>query len=198
MYITIYGASSKTIDKAFLDEAFNLGKRCAERGHGVVFGAGDNGVMGEVARGAYSKNGEIIGIAPNFFNVDGVLFPNCTRLIHTDTMRERKALLESLGDGFIIAPGGIGTYDEFFEILTLKQLERHGKPMAVLNTNGFYDGLMAFLETAIEKRFMKEGVKKLFGVFQTIDEAIDYVENYVHTPLHLSELKDVELINGKN
>lgn len=198
MYISVYGASSRSIDSKFTDAAFDLGAKCAQRGHALVFGAGDNGVMGATARGVHSKNGEIIGIAPGFFNVDGVLFPHCTRLISTDTMRERKALLESLADGFVIAPGGIGTYDEFFEILTLKQLERHGKPMAVYNVDGFYDGLLEFLQSAIDKKFMKEGVKQLYAVFTDPDEMLDYLENYVHTPLHLSELKDVELMNGKN
>lgn len=199
MYITVYGASSNVIDKKYLDAAFSLGERIAERNHGLIFGAGDNGVMGASARGAYSKNGEIIGIAPQFFNVDGVLFPHCTRIIRPDTMRERKAMLEHMADGFVIAPGGIGTYDELFEILTLKQLDRHEKPIAILNVDGFYDGLIAFLKTAIEQRFMKEKTLELFKVVSTPDEALDYIEDYVHVSLDLSELKDVNLrINGKN
>lgn len=198
MYITVYGASSNAIPEKYLDAAYALGEKIAERNHGLIFGAGDNGVMGATARGAHAKNGEIIGIAPQFFNVDGVLFPHCTRTIRPDTMRERKAMLEHMADGFIIAPGGIGTYDELFEILTLKQLDRHAKPIAILNVDGFYDGLIAFLQTAIEQKFMKPRTLELFGVFDTPDKAIDYLENYVHESLDLSELKDVETKrNGK-
>lgn len=190
--ICVYGASSNTIGENFTNAAFNLGAECAARGYGLVFGGGNAGVMGGTARGAHSKDGEIIGIAPNFFNVDGLLFPHCTRLIRTDTMRERKALLEALSDGFVIAPGGIGTYDEFFEIITLKQLERHQKPIVIYNVDGFYDGLIAFLDSATEKNFMKPAVKRLYGVFSDPAGVLDYIENYIPEELDVNELKDLE------
>ena len=195
MNICVYGASSRSIGKIFTDAAFELGAACAQRGHALVFGGGNAGVMGACARGARSCGGEIIGVVPKFFNVDGVIFPECTRLIRTDTMRERKALLDSLADGFVVAPGGIGTYDEFFEMLTLKQLERHEKAMAIYNVDGFYDGLLEFLQSAMDKNFMKQATKRLYGVFSKSGDALDYIENYVHVPLALSELKDVDLIN---
>ena len=193
MYICVYGAASKSIDKCFVDASYKLGQRLAQRGHKLIFGAGSTGVMGATARGVYSQHGEIIGIAPGFFNVDGVLFEHCTRLIRPDTMRERKALLETLSDAFVVAPGGIGTYDEFFEILTLKQLERHTKPIAIYNPNGFYDKLFDFLQYGIDHGIMKEANKKLFGVFTDPDDIIDYLESYVHEELDLTELKDIDL-----
>ena len=104
------------------------------------------------ARGAAQAGGEILGIAPSFFNQEGVLFPHCTRLHLTDTMRQRKEQMETLSQGFVMAPGGIGTLEEFFEILTLKQLGRHQKPIAVLNIRGYFDALEELLEGAVGVR----------------------------------------------
>ena len=101
--ITVYGASSNAIDKVYIETAELLGERLAENGIDLVFGGGASGVMGATARGAQRKNGKIIGVAPRFFNADGVLFDACTELIYTEGMRSRKQLLEDLGDAFIIA-----------------------------------------------------------------------------------------------
>ncbi len=93
---------------------FNLGKKLAERGHTLVlFGAGARGLMGAAARGASAGNGEIVGVAPTFFNVDGIIYGKCTELIRTETMRERKQIMEDRSDAFIMVPGGIGTFEEF-------------------------------------------------------------------------------------
>ena len=97
--------------------------------------------------------GEIVGVAPRFFDEPGILFQGCTQMHFTDTMRQRKELMEQLSDGFIMAPGGIGTFEEFFEILTLRQLGRHQKPIAILNVRGYYDPLLALLENAA--RYLK-------------------------------------------
>ena len=101
-----------------------------------MYGAGANGLMGAVARGVCEENGTIIGVTPSFFNVDGILFENVSELITTETMRERKQIMEDKADAFIVTPGGIGTLEEFFEILTLKQLGRHGKAIVIFNQNG--------------------------------------------------------------
>lgn len=195
MYICVYGASSRSVTPNFIQASESLGEYLAEHGHSLVFGAGNAGVMGATARGFHRKGGEIIGVAPDFFNVDGVLFPHCTRLLRTDTMRERKALLEHLSDAFVVAPGGIGTYDELFEILTLKQLERHNKPVIFFNPDGFYDGLLSFLDYGISHGFMKPASKKLFSVCATPEEVLTAIETYVPVELALSELKDVDLLS---
>ena len=130
MNICVYGAASQQIHTDFLQGAQQLGHCLAKAGFGLVFGGGNTGVMGACARGAAQVGGEILGIAPSFFNQEGVLFPHCTRLHLTDTMRQRKEQMETLSQGFVMAPGGIGTLEEFFEILTLKQLGRHQKPIA--------------------------------------------------------------------
>lgn len=176
MKICVYGASSNDIHEKFIEDTENLGYKMALRGHALIFGGGANGLMGAVARGATLGNGEIIGVAPTFFNVDGVLYEKCTQMIPTETMRERKQIMEDKADAFIMTPGGIGTFEEFFEILTLKQLARHAKPIAILNINGFFDSLLAFMQQAIEAGFMKKEVNDMFAVFKDADTLLDYLE----------------------
>lgn len=178
MNICVYGASSSTIDKTYIDAGEELGKVIAENEYGLVFGGGTNGLMGAVARGMHKKNGYIIGIAPKFFNVDGVLFEFCSEFIYPENMRDRKKIMEDLSDAFIVTPGGIGTFDEFFEILTLKQLGRHNKPIAILNTNGYYDHLSSFLQNAINENFMSAQCKDLLFVSDDPNEILDYIKNY--------------------
>ena len=162
MKICIYGASSNIIDNVYIEGGEALGKKLAARGHGIVYGGGAEGMMGAVARGVTKGGGEIIGIAPSFFKVDGVLYDKCTKFLYTDTMRERKKMMEDLSDGFLVTPGGIGTYDEFFEILTLRQLCKHLKPIAIFDINGYFKPLIALLENTISERFMPYTNRKLY------------------------------------
>ena len=115
MNICVFGASSDTIDKMYIDAVFELGKKIAERGHTLIFGAGAAGLMGACARGASAGNGQIIGVAPSFFQVDGVLYEKCTELISTDTMRERKHIMEDRSDAFIMVPGGLELLRNFLK-----------------------------------------------------------------------------------
>ena len=179
MKICVYGASSTEIDNRFIEETEAFGRLLAERGHGVVFGGGAQGLMGAVARGVHEKGGELIGIAPTFFmNVDGVLYDECTKFIYTETMRERKQLMEDHSDAFVVTPGGIGTFEEFFEILTLKQLGRHTKPIVIYNIMGYFDSRNALLETAIEQKFMKDTCRELYVFLDSPEAILEYLENY--------------------
>lgn len=178
MNVCVYGASSSAIDKVYIEAVEELGEVIAERGHAVVFGGGASGSMGAAARGARRRGGAVIGIAPTFFNVDGVLFPDCTEFISPETMRERKKLLEEKSDGFVITPGGIGTYDEFFEILTLKQLGRHNKPIVIYNVDGYYNPMLAMLADAMEKSFVMESVGELYAVLTDAEAVVRYIEEY--------------------
>lgn len=191
MNICVYGASSNTIDPGFLSGGEELGKQMAHRGHSLVFGGGANGMMGAVARGMSELGGEIIGVAPTFFNVDGVLYPHCTRFFHTETMRQRKQIMEEQADAFIMTAGGIGTFEEFFEILTLKQLGRHTKPIAVLNTMGYYDPMEQMLRSAVDQNFLREASLDLYGIFDDPAELLDYLEQYRTREFQVSELKDI-------
>lgn len=193
MNICVYGAASKTISAKHVENIEILGKTLAERGHSLVFGGGANGAMGAVARGARDgKAKKIIGVIPKFFNIDGVLFKECTDVIYTDTMRQRKKVLEDSSDAFIVAPGGIGTFDEFFEILSLKQLSRMNKPIVIYNSLGYYDPLIEMLNVAIEGKFMSEKNLELFKTTADVNELFDYIENYDSgKKINLTELKDV-------
>lgn len=191
MTICVYGASSNAIDKSYIEVVEKLGKMLVERGHKLVYGAGAQGLMGAVARGVHEKNGTIIGVSPEFFNVDGIMFQDCTELIYTETMRQRKQIMEDRADCFIMVPGGIGTFEEFFEILTLKQLGRHKKPIAVFNINGYYDAMVKMIQQAIDKNFMKEKCRTLFKVFDDMDEIFNYLENYVDDYSALLDMKNI-------
>ena len=191
MNICVYGASSNDIDKRYITAAEDLGKNMAKRSHTLVYGAGANGVMGGTARGITLGGGKIIGIVPSFFNVDGMLYDKCDKLIRTTTMRERKQIMEDTADAFIMAPGGIGTFDEFFEMLTLKQLSRHTKAIAIFNVSGYFDSLISMLENAISQNFINEQCKELYRVFSDIDDMLDYIENYVPTDLNIINLKNI-------
>lgn len=191
MNICLYGASSTAIAKAYINPTEELGAKIAERGHTLVYGAGAAGLMGAAARGAYSRGGKIIGVVPSFLQVDGILFKDCTELIYTETMRERKEIMEQKSDAFIMTPGGIGTFDEFFEILTLKQLGRHSKPIAVFNINGYYDCLLAQLDNAVHKQFMTTNSLGLFYSTDRADKLLNYLEQYVGVTADISELKHI-------
>lgn len=175
MNICIYGASSRKLAQEYYDAAEALGALMAQQGHTLVFGGGQEGIMGAVARGAHAHGGKIIGIAPRFFDQPGILFADCTEFIYTDTMRERKALMEEHAEAFIVLPGGIGTYEEFFEMLTLKQLGRHNKPMVMLNTRGYYGPMAAMLQNTVDEGFMSADCMDLFGVCDSPGDALDYV-----------------------
>lgn len=191
MNICMYGASSIDLDKIYYDAAEHLGRRIAARGHGLVFGGGAQGLMGATARGLAAGGGRITGIAPRFFDKPGILYKECSEFIFTDTMRERKELMEKLSDAFIMAPGGIGTYEEFFEVLTLKQLGQLNKPIAVFNVNGYYDLLLRLLEDTVSKSFMKASCLDIFGTFDDADKILDYIERELVSPPDLSHLKNI-------
>ena len=191
MNICLYGASSSAIDRSYILGAETVGELIAKRGHTLIFGGGAQGVMGAAARGAARFGGRIIGVAPSFFNVDGVLYEHCTELIYTDTMRERKQKMEELADAFLVMPGGVGTFEEFFEIFTLKQIGRHSKAIVMFNQNGYYDAVRALFEKAIEERFMTEKCRLLSELFTEPDEMLDFIERYGGECFGVSELKNI-------
>lgn len=191
MRICVYGAASSLIDKSFIEAGEELGRKMAKRGHGLVFGGGRSGMMGAPARGVRENGGEVIGISPKFFeeNNPEVAFEDCTDFIKPETMRERKKLLEEKSDAFIVSPGGIGTFDEFFEILTLKQLGRHNKAIVILNIDGYFDDMINMMSHAIDKKFITTDCVELYKVTSNIDEALDYIESYDPTDIDLSKVK---------
>lgn len=175
MNICVYGAASNSISADYLSGGERLGAAIAAHGHAVVFGGGGNGMMGAVARGARRAGGDVIGVAPTFFP-DGVLFSDCTAFHATETMRERKALMEKLADGFLVTAGGIGTLEEFFEIYTLRHLGRHEKKIAIFNDGGCFDPLVALLRHTVKEGFLPEEDLSLLFVSDDAEEILAYFE----------------------
>lgn len=191
MKICVFGASSAHIDDRYIQLVEELGEEIARRGHSLVFGAGGTGLMGAAARGVKKGGGYIHGVVPAFFKEEGVelLFHDCDKLTYTQTMRERKAIMEDDADAFIIVPGGVGTLEEFYEIVTLKQLNQLNKAIAVLNIGGYYDGLQTFMHTAKDEKFITEKCLKLYEIFEDMGQTLDYVENYVPEELSIKRTK---------
>ncbi len=180
MKVCIFGASSAKIDEKYITSVENLGEKLARRGHSLVFGAGAKGLMGAAARGFAKGGGEITGVIPTFFRDDGVepIFEGCDKIIFTETMSERKATMEDLADAFVTVPGGVGTFEEFFEVLTLKQLGRHNKAMTLFNIFGYYDDLEHFMHTVTERKFITFACSELYKTFNDVDSTVFYLENY--------------------
>ncbi len=172
MNVCVYGASSTQIDSRYIEQTEELGRALAARGHSLVYGAGGAGLMGAVARGMKQAGGYVVGVVPSFLKVDGILFDGCDEIIYTDTMRERKQIMDERSDAFIVTPGGIGTYEEFFEMYTLKQLGRHHKPIILYNIDGYYDAIVDMLHQTVEKRFMRSTSLSLISVVNNAEDAI--------------------------
>ncbi len=177
MNICVYGAASPIIDKKYILIGEKLGEELGKRNHTLVFGGGNSGLMGAAVRGITKVGGKSIGVSPEFFRPDGVLSLDCSKTFFTADMRSRKAMLDSLSEAFIITPGGTGTYDEFFELFTLKRLGQTSKPIAILNTDGYYEPLLKLLYHTAELGFMdKEDIDNMLFVSDSIDEIISYIE----------------------
>lgn len=193
MRLCLYGASSTQIDSKYIEATEKFGRILADRGHTLVFGGGAQGLMGAAARGVCERGGELIGIAPTFFmDVDGALYEHCSKFIYTETMRERKQLMEEHADAFVVTPGGIGTFEEFFEILTLKQLGRHSKPIVIYNILGYFDSMNAMIENAIEQQFMTPSCRELCVYLDKPEDIIDYIEQYTETKANSRYYKNIE------
>ena len=191
MNICLYGASSPEIDPVYLDAAYAFGRLLAQHGHTLVYGGGAQGVMGAAARGAYEAGGKITGIAPTFLQVDGILFDHCTEFLLTDTMAERKTAMIAHADAFVMAPGGFGTLEEFFEVLTLKQLGRHNPPLAVLNTLGYYDAMQVMLEHTVAAHFAKPICLQIYRLFDEPAALMEYLEHYDPDEVDVRHIKNI-------
>ena len=191
MNITLCGAASDNIDNVYKKKVGELGREMGRRGHTMVFGAGSTGLMGAAARGFKENGGKVHGVIPYFFEENGyeAIFKGCDELTRTETMAERKRVMEDAADAFIIVPGGIGTLEEFFEVLTLKQLGRHKKAIALYNSCGFYTHFDKSLDEIISQKFVNEECKMLYKTVNSEKEVIEYIENYTADGLNWDFLK---------
>lgn len=179
--IAIYCGSSSGSNEIFELQAYALGKAIADNNYELVYGGAKVGLMGTVANGALSRNGKVIGILPHFLAQKELEHKSITELVFVETMHERKAKMSELADAFIALPGGFGTMEELFEMLTWAQLSLHHKPVAILNVNGYYDALLQFIKTMHRDGFLREEYLDLLLVSDNVDDILDQIKNY--TPI---------------
>ena len=153
--IAVFCGSSEGQIPSIIEQAYQLGGYLAENKLRLVYGGSKIGLMGQVARGVIEREGEVIGVIPDFLKTKEIVHPDLSELIVTTNMHERKVIMYEKSDAFIIIPGGFGTLDEFFEIATWGQLGLHSKPIAILNMNGYYDHLVSQCETMVEAGLLK-------------------------------------------
>lgn len=176
--ITVFCGSSFGTDEIYKEQAYLLGETLAKNNIEVVYGGANVGLMGAVADGALSVKGKVIGVLPEFLKGKEIAHRNLTKLIITETMHERKVKMNELSDGVIAMPGGYGTLEEFFEMLTWGQLGLHKKPIAILNINGFYNELKLLIQTMVDKGFLKSINQEMLLISDNIDELINMMQNY--------------------
>ncbi len=194
MRICVYGAASNKIDDIYFSKCEQLGYELAKRGHSLVYGAGAGGLMGATARGFKKAGGDVHGVIPKFFEENGyeAVFYSADKLTRTETMEERKAIMEREAEAFIIVPGGIGTLDEFYQILTLKQLGRFDKAIAVYNINGYYDKTEEVIKHYMKEGFINFECEKLYKILDNLDDVIKYVEKYSGKEIEWDYLKKTD------
>ena len=176
--ICVYCSSSSAIAAEYFTAARELGAEIALRGWHLVYGGTTAGLMGVLADAVLAAGGKVTGVIPGHISERGIAHPNLTELIVTADMRERKAIMDQRADAFIAMPGGLGTLEEAFEVLTLKQLQIHSRPIVFLNTRQFYKPLEAFLTHLIDERFAKPESACLYHFTDSPTEALDHIENY--------------------
>src|ERR1700761_5264744 len=168
--VCVFCGSSPGARPAYRDEAVRLGRLLGQAGLGLVYGGAQVGLMGMLADAVLDHGSEVIGVIPRALAGIEVAHQGLSKLVLVETMHERKALMAQQADAFIALPGGFGTLDEFFEILTWAQLGIHAKPCVLVNTGGYYDPLLAFLRVAIDQGFVKA---TNYGLIQTVGNAVD-------------------------
>lgn len=176
--LAVYAASSSQIDAAYFQQAHRLGEILAQHHIRLIYGAGNMGLMGEVADAVLANGGEVTGVIPAFMVEQGWDHKGCTDLIVTRDMHERKSTIEQQADAMLALPGGIGTFEELLEMLTWKQLGLHTKPIVLLNVNHYYDNLLRCFDQMVAEHFMRAmHNEQMYSVVQTADEVLDALEN---------------------
>jgi uncharacterized protein (TIGR00730 family) len=162
--LCVYCGSRPGAHPAFIDTARAVGQWIGSRGGQLVYGGGRNGLMGIVAEATLEAGGRVVGIIPKALVEKEWAHHGCTELHVVDTMHERKRMMAERADAFVALPGGIGTFEEFFEVWTWRQLGYHDKPVGLLNVAGYYDGLETFLRTGVEQQFMNSWQMELIRI----------------------------------
>lgn len=177
-YICVYGASSDNIADVYKTSAYQLGQSLAQLGWHCINGAGSAGVMRAVSDGFLDAGAKAVGVIPQFMIDHGWQYSRLSQIIATADMHERKHTMAQMSTCSIAMPGGCGTLEELMEIITWKQLSLYSKPLIIFNINHFYDDLLKQLNHCIDERFMKHSHKSLWYVASTVQEVVDFINNY--------------------
>jgi uncharacterized protein (TIGR00730 family) len=177
--LLVYCGSNIGLNPIYKETAIALGKKMVERGIRLIYGGGSLGLMGTIANTVMENGGEVVGIIPSFLDKMEVGHPNLTEIHVVESMHERKALMEQMCDSVITLPGGYGSMDELFEILSWSQLGLHNKPVGLLNINGFYDPLVAQLDLMVREGFLKQPNREIIQVSDSIAEIFELMDAFV-------------------
>lgn len=178
MRVAVFCASANNVSQAFIEDSQDLGKKIGELGWELVYGGTNIGLMREVADSTLANGGEVTGIIPECIHQRGVAATGLSRLIIASDMKERKHMLRENADAFVALPGGWGTLEEITEVITLKQLGEHLKPIVFLNTARFYDGFMNFIDSIGKQGFVSAAYDHLYYVANSVEEVIKYLQDY--------------------
>jgi uncharacterized protein (TIGR00730 family) len=180
--IVVFCGSSEGANAVYASNAYELGETFAKKNIQLVYGGAKIGIMGKVAEGALTNGGKVIGVIPDFLTLKEVFHEGLTELIVTQNMQERKLKMHDLSDGIIMLPGGFGTLEEFFEMLTWSQLGLHQYPIGILNTNGFYDPLINMMQQMVTEGFVKNDHLNTILVDTNIENLLEKMEQYQPLP----------------
>jgi hypothetical protein len=180
--IVVFCGSSEGVNVVYASNAYELGETFAKKNIQLVYGGAKIGIMGKVAEGALTNGGKVIGVIPEFLTLKEVFHEGLTELIVTQNMQQRKLKMHDLSDGIIMLPGGFGTLEEFFEMLTWSQLGLHQYPIGILNTNGFYDPLLKMMQQMVTEGFVKNDHLNTILVDTNIENLLEKMEQYLPLP----------------
>lgn len=181
--LAVFCASSDGVDSEIYETAYKVGRKMAEENIRLIYGGSKLGLMGQVAKGVMDFDGKVTGVIPDFLKTKEVVHDGLDRLITTEDMHERKLNMNELSDAFVALPGGYGTLEELFEIVTWAQLGLHRKPIGLLNIAGFYEPLIKMLETMTSKGLLKEDNLGILLISDDFEELLDMMRGYEPKPV---------------
>ena len=176
--VTVYCSSSSAVAREYFQAAEQAGRAIAQNHWNLVYGGNLVGLMKTLAQSCRAAGGKVVGITPQLMVDKGIHDSLADELLITQGMRDRKAMMEERGDAFLTLPGGLGTFEEIFEIIVAKQLRFHNKPIAILNTAGYFDPLLAMIDHGIEQQFIKLKARELYFVAESVHQAVNYYKSY--------------------
>ena len=176
MKVAVFCSSSNKVDDKYKKDAYKIGKQLALAGHSLVFGGGQHGLMGQVAKGVKDNGGYVLGVNINLFNDPEINFPRCDKLTIVETINERKDIMINEADAFLILEGGFGTYDEMCDVLERKDLSFICKPIIIYNGNHYYDDLISFIEKCYQKNFCMQPLESICKIACNIKDITKLLE----------------------